>query len=80
MVRVVTLADTHDAHEYYDVPDGDIFIHAGSWTRIGGITKIAEFLEWIDSLPHAHKIIVAGSRDLEMDPKTQIHKDLNMKG
>lgn len=80
MVRVVTLADTHDAHNYFDVPDGDIFIHAGSWTRLGGIVKIAEIFEWIESLPHKHKIIVAGSRDFEMDPKTIVYRDINMKG
>lgn len=31
-MRVVCVSDTHGAHEQLDVPDGDVFIHAGDFS------------------------------------------------
>lgn len=36
-VRVVTMSDTHDLHFRIDIgslPQGDIFIHAGDFTKL----------------------------------------------
>ena len=78
MVKVVAVADTHNAHQMITVPDGDVFICAGDWTMIGGKKQIKDFLDWVEALPHLHKIVIAGNHDLDMDPKTPMFSDLKM--
>ena len=43
------MSDTHSLtpHIKFDVPDGDIFIHAGDFTRCGSLEEVVEFNEWI---------------------------------
>jgi predicted phosphodiesterase len=71
MPRLVLASDTHNKHAALDVPAGDIFIHAGDFTMDGNLRDVAAFGEWVRSLPHAHKIVIAGNHDLtfERDPK-----------
>lgn len=63
MPRIVCISDTHNCNEQIDVPDGDILIHAGDGTIKGTIQEIVEFNDWFSSLPHRHKIFVAGNHD-----------------
>ena len=44
----------------------DILVHSGDFTEDGTEAEALEFLEWFTSLPHAHKILVAGNHDLCM--------------
>lgn len=48
-VRIVCMSDTHSMtpHIKFDVPHGDIFIHAGDFTRCGRQEEVTEFNEWI---------------------------------
>lgn len=48
-VRVVCMSDTHSLtpHIKFDVPDGDIFIHAGDFTKCGKREEVIEFNTWI---------------------------------
>lgn len=48
-VRVVCMSDTHSLtpHIRFDVPDGDIFIHAGDFTKCGRKEEVIEFNNWI---------------------------------
>lgn len=48
-VRVVCMADTHSLTHYikFPIPDGDIFIHAGDFTRCGQIEEVQQFNDWI---------------------------------
>lgn len=43
------MSDTHSLtpHIKFDVPDGDVFIHAGDFTRCGSLEEVVEFNEWI---------------------------------
>jgi hypothetical protein len=34
-------------HIRFDIPQGDIFIHAGDFTRCGHREEVIEFNEWI---------------------------------
>lgn len=79
MVRIVTIADTHDHHDAIVVPDGDILVHAGDLTMLGGKKEIKKCFEWINALPHKYKIVVAGNHDLNLSPDTPMYHDLNMK-
>jgi Icc-related predicted phosphoesterase len=62
-MRIVCLSDTHNCNEQIDVPDGDLLIHSGDATIQGTIEEVKEFLAWFSSLPHKHKIFVAGNHD-----------------
>jgi len=70
-VRIIATADTHGFHDRHDVPDGDVFVHAGDLTQKGGVWEIMSALDWIGDLPHALKIVIAGNHDVlfETDPE-----------
>lgn len=42
-------SDTHSltTHIKYEIPDGDIFIHAGDFTRCGKLDEVVDFNNWI---------------------------------
>jgi len=62
-VRVVCLSDTHRMHSRVSVPDGDILIHSGDFTSNGSPVDIQSFSEWLGSLPHKYKVVIAGNHD-----------------
>ena len=70
-VRIVCISDTHSLVENnqppFDIPDGDILIHAGDFTNQGNLDKVMEFNSWLGSLPHRHKVVIAGNHDLTFD-------------
>lgn len=64
MPRIVLLSDTHGLHdEMAPVPDGDILIHAGDLTRSGSLAEISNLTAFFASLPHKHKVVIAGNHD-----------------
>jgi predicted phosphodiesterase len=72
-VRFVCISDTHSQVENakdlpFTIPDGDVFLHAGDFTEWGEIGKVIEFNEWLGTLPHQHKVVIAGNHDLSFDP------------
>lgn len=71
MPRIVCLSDTHNCNEQIEVPDGDILIHSGDATITGTTEEIRRFNQWFSSLPHKHKVFVAGNHDwlFEREPK-----------
>lgn len=62
-MRIVAVADTHLYHADLVVPDGDLFVHAGDLCRGGSLHELAQAAQWIRSLPHPVKIVVAGNHD-----------------
>jgi Icc-related predicted phosphoesterase len=68
---VVAVADTHLFHDELVVPDGDVFIHAGDLCRGGTIAELARAAEWIQSLPHRYKIVIAGNHDWPFQLESQ---------
>ncbi|PWN17863.1 Metallo-dependent phosphatase [Microstroma glucosiphilum] len=65
-VRVVMISDTH-GNELKDVPDGDILLHAGDLTRLGSTEELQEQVDWLCSLPHPIKVVIAGNHDYALD-------------
>lgn len=64
-IRIVCISDTHGQHRQLKVPPGDILIHAGDFMLSGRrLEEIVDFDAWLGSLPHPHKIAVAGNHDL----------------
>jgi len=62
-MRLVCLSDTHNLHARLRVPDGDLLLHAGDFSMSGRPAEIAEFDRWLGTLPHPHKVVVAGNHD-----------------
>ncbi len=54
-VRFVCMSDTHSltSHLKFDIPDGDVFIHAGDFTKCGGEEDVTAFNNWL-SKPFLH--------------------------
>ena len=63
MVRIVCLSDTHSLHDQVEVPGGDLLIHAGDHCNHGNSGEIKRFDRWLGTLPHPHKVIIAGNHD-----------------
>jgi Icc-related predicted phosphoesterase len=69
-MRIVCLSDTHNLHDELSVPEGDLLLHAGDATMRGTEREIAAFDEWLGSLPHRDKVVIAGNHDFlfQTDP------------
>lgn len=63
-MRIVALSDTHGQHGHIAVPPGDVLIHAGDLTLHGELEELSAVGAWLASLPHRHKLVVAGNHDL----------------
>lgn len=65
------MADTHGFHSALQVPDAEVLIHAGDLTRTGTRPEVEEAVQWLASLPHRHKVLVAGNHDFffESEPE-----------
>lgn len=77
MPRIVAISDTHSRHQNFDpLPDGDILIHAGDATVKGNFGEVVEFNRWLGTLPHKHKIFVAGNHDFIFEKSPDIARGL----
>lgn len=62
-MKIVCLSDTHSRQEDLNVPDGDLLIHAGDFTMRGSEQEVRDFNTWLGTLPHRHKVVIAGNHD-----------------
>jgi predicted phosphohydrolase len=69
-MRIVCLSDTHGRHGRLNVPEGDLLLHAGDFSMEGRSEEIERFDHWLGTLPHEHKVVIAGNHDFlfERDP------------
>ncbi len=65
--RIVCISDTHGAHAKFQIPTGDILLHTGDFTKRGKESEIIDFNHWLGSLPHRHKVVIAGNHDFGME-------------
>ena len=74
-MRVVCISDTHSRIETseIEIPEGDIIIHAGDFSNTGALKQVRKFNDWLGSLPHKHKIVIAGNHELSFDPNYVSH-------
>lgn len=70
-MKIVCVSDTHTLHKHVNVPDGDVFIHAGDMTNIGEDQDLLEVSEWISDLPHKHKIVICGNHEKKYSEDTE---------
>lgn len=64
-VKVVCVSDTHNTTP--SVEPGDILLHSGDLSQYGTFKEIQRQLDWLNTLPHMYKIVVAGNHDLLLD-------------
>lgn len=70
-LRICLISDTHERHRELDVPDADLLIHAGDATMNGKLAAIADFDDWLGSLPHRSKCVIAGNHDRTLESKPE---------
>lgn len=78
-VTVVCTSDTHNST--FQLPDGDILLHAGDLTHSGSQAEIQSMLDWLKTQPHTHKIVIAGNHETYLgDLSTSKETGLNWGG
>jgi predicted phosphohydrolase len=70
-LRIVCISDTHGLHRQIAVPPGDVLVHAGDLTAHGELDELRDLNDWLGSLPHPHKVVIAGNHDwcFEQEPE-----------
>lgn len=64
--RIVCVSDTHaytPAEAGFNLPTGDVLIHAGDLTNHGSLSELRRTIDWIAKSEYEVKIIVAGRFD-----------------
>eukprot|EP01111_Echinosteliopsis_oligospora_P012624 TRINITY_DN4346_c0_g1_i3.p1 TRINITY_DN4346_c0_g1~~TRINITY_DN4346_c0_g1_i3.p1 ORF type:complete len:217 (+),score=17.53 TRINITY_DN4346_c0_g1_i3:22-672(+) len=65
-MKIIVISDTHCNHGSFPIPDGDLVIHCGDFSR-GTESSMLRFNDFLGSLPHKHKIIIAGNHDKQLE-------------
>jgi len=65
--RFVCLSDTHSVPLTHPVPAGDVLLHAGDFSLRGTGKSLIAFNAFLGSLPHTHKIVIAGNHEYSFD-------------
>lgn len=60
-MQICLISDTHGTRPV--VPAGDVLIHCGDLTHLGSFQELRTEAAWLKSLPHKHKVIIAGNHD-----------------
>jgi Icc-related predicted phosphoesterase len=66
-MRLVFLSDSHNLHDYIEIPDGDYIFHSGDITEYGTKSEIDEFINWYDKLNFKEKFFISGNHDIWME-------------
>lgn len=67
MVRVVVVSDTHNRHNSFEIPPGDVLIHCGDMTNRGSAPELREVDTWFARQPHTHKLAICGNMDQRLE-------------
>ncbi|KRX89318.1 UPF0046 protein T07D4.2 [Trichinella pseudospiralis] len=65
--RIVCISDICGKHNQCQIPDGDILIVAGNFTTCGHPEEIKAFNNFLGTLSHEHKVVIAGENELTLD-------------
>ncbi|MDT0643388.1 metallophosphatase domain-containing protein [Zunongwangia sp. F363] len=73
-MTVTCISDTHNKHHELNLPDADVLVHAGDFTERGTRKETEDFLNWLSSQPHEHKIFIAGNHDFYFEKEIKPEK------
>lgn len=71
-LRLVCMSDLHSLSYAFQVPAGDVLIIAGDICGYGTRDELKVFDDFLSSLPHPHKLLIAGNHDwpfARVDPR-----------
>lgn len=66
-VRFVCMSDSHNEAINIEIPDGDVLLHAGDFTKKGTLGEVLAFNSFLRNLSHKHKVVIAGNHDFAFD-------------
>ena len=66
-IRFVCLSDTHSVPMRHEIPPGDVLLHAGDFSLRGNSKSLISFNSLLGSLPHTHKVVIAGNHEFSFD-------------
>jgi Icc-related predicted phosphoesterase len=75
-MKIVGLADSHNYHDRFVIPDGDVLIHGGDALGHGTKEEFEDFLSWYDSLPFQHLLYTPGNHDWFTYNNTELAKKM----
>jgi len=75
-MRLVLISDTHQRHDRLTVPDGDVLVHAGDFSTRGAVSEVTRFNAWLGTLPHKHKVVIAGNHDFLFEREPALARSL----
>ncbi|HIJ78550.1 MAG: metallophosphatase domain-containing protein [Desulfobulbaceae bacterium] len=75
-MKIALFSDTHALHGRVTIPAADILIFAGDMTHCRTARDVADFNDFLGSLPHQHKIVVGGNHDYRLAREPEQSKKL----
>jgi Icc-related predicted phosphoesterase len=71
-IRILCISDTHTYTNDLKLPECDIFIHAGDFTRRGTLNEIKEFNNFLKTIKAKERIVIAGNHEITFQNKDLI--------
>jgi Icc-related predicted phosphoesterase len=63
-MRIAAISDTHNKHRKINIPECDVFLHAGDISDFNrSKNHYIDFNDWVGSIQARHKVIIAGNHD-----------------
>lgn len=75
-MKITFISDTHGKHRELKIPQTDLLIHAGDFSKTGTIPQIQDFMQWLSTLDIEHKVIIAGNHDFLAEREPNLFRPL----
>ncbi len=62
-MRLVFISDTHSKHDLLHLPEGEVLLHCGDFSKRGEVGEAQVFLDWFAAQSHPYKVLIAGNHD-----------------
>lgn len=75
-MRLVFISDTHSQHDALRLPEGDVLLHCGDFSKRGELGDVQIFLDWFAAQPHRHKVLIAGNHDFIAEREPSLFRSM----
>ena len=75
-MRLVFISDTHSQHDALRLPEGDVLLHCGDFSKKGELGDVQRFLDWYAAQPHRHKVLIAGNHDFIAEREPSLFRSM----
>lgn len=76
LMKIVCISDTHGQHEQLDLPEGDMILHGGDFSKLGQSKEVQNFLNWFSSLDYRYKVFIAGNHDFLPENRPELFQSM----